>query len=79
MRVVHKTKDCRCCDGTGLELDQPSVGREMKSLRLKRGLSLAAMGNRMRPKLRTTYLFNLEHGLRNWNERLIAEYRRVTK
>lgn len=72
-----KKKPCRCCDGTGEEYDDISVGAEMRALRLKSNLTLEEMGSKMKRRFSQAYLSDLEHGRRGWSDRLIAEYRRV--
>lgn len=79
MRLVNKTKVCHCCEGSGEEFDHKFVGFAMRELRNKKGLTLAKLGQKMDPPLHTTYLSDLERGARNWNERLISQYRKLTK
>lgn len=72
-----KTKPCHCCTGSGTELDHDAVGAEMRALRKKKGITLKQMGHRMSPRLKITYLSDLERGNRNWNALLIAQYQRI--
>lgn len=72
-----KLRACRCCDGSGNELDDVAVGREMRKLREAAKLSLRRLGDRMRPRLKPTYLSNLETGDRNWNLKLVEQYKKV--
>lgn len=73
---MNPTKACRCCDGSGTELDNVAVGAVMQTLRKEAGISLRALGKKMKPPLRSTYLCDLEHGARRWNDKLIAQYRK---
>lgn len=68
-----KTKRCRCCEGTGKELDHKAVGVEMRNLRLSRKLSQAHVARRM--GYSPPYVCDLEIGHRNWTEEKIEQYR----
>lgn len=70
-----RTKACHCCDGSGKELNHVVIGAEMRALRHKVGLSLQEMANRM--GFTKPYLSDLERGKRNWNDDLIAAYRKA--
>lgn len=68
-----KQRICRCCDGTGRELDSLAIGRDLRKQRRRLGLSLRYLAESM--GLSACYLSHLERGLRDWNPRLIAIYR----
>lgn len=70
-----KKKSCRCCQGSGKELDHKAVGAEMKKVRNAAGLSQAALGKRM--NFSSAYLCDLEQGYRNWTEALIERFRKA--
>lgn len=70
-----KKKSCRCCQGSGKELDHKAVGLEMKKLRNSTGLSQAALGKVM--GVSAAYICDLEQGYRNWSEALVARFRKA--
>lgn len=67
-----KTQSCHCCDGSGAELDHKAVGKEMRRLRIGKGISQATVARRM--KFSKPYISDLEAGARNWRTDLIAKY-----
>lgn len=73
--MSKRTKACHCCDGTGKELDHTVVGAEMRALREKAELTLDALAAKL--GFTKPYLSDLERGKRNWNDDLIAGYRRA--
>lgn len=72
-----KTRNCACCQGTGKEVDQRELGKEMMNLRNKKGISLRDMGRMV--NLSAPYLSDLERGNRNWNTGLIIKYKEICK
>lgn len=73
--VPVNTKACRCCKGSGTELDHVVVGAEMLKLRMSKGLSQATVAKRMR--CTGAYVCDLEKGRRNWNEVLIFRFKKA--
>jgi transcriptional regulator with XRE-family HTH domain len=67
-----KTQKCRCCEGSGKELDHKSIGPMMKQRRLKAGLTQGEVALRM--GISGAYVCDLERGTRNWRDELIAKY-----
>jgi len=72
-----KTRNCACCRGTGKEVDQRELGKEMMNLRNKKGISLRDMGRIV--NLSAPYLSDLERGNRTWNTGLIIKYKEICK
>lgn len=72
-----KTKSCRCCRGSGKELDQKAVAAEMKKYRMTRvpKPSQATIAKRM--GITPAYLCDLEQGYRNWNPSLIQRFKKA--
>lgn len=64
---------CKHCNGTGKVLDHASIGSEMRSLRMKRGLSCRSVSKGM--GISAPYLSDLELGRRNWSSKLIDLYK----
>lgn len=62
---------CVECNGSGI--DHSATGESMRQLREAEGLSLRALAKRM--SLSPSYLSDLEHGRRHWNERLVTSYK----
>lgn len=77
MSVGLKTKHCRCCGGSGAELDHRAVGAEMVKLRKSKGLTQADVARKM--KFTGAYLCDLESGVRNWREELIERYKKACR
>ena len=65
---------CDKCWGTGSQIKHAKLGRFVKSLRNRRGLSLKAMSRRM--GISDAFLCLLENGKRSWTEEL---YNKATK
>jgi transcriptional regulator with XRE-family HTH domain len=74
---MSKTKACRCCGGSGTELDNKATGAEMRAMRISKGMSLRQVGAKM--KLCAPYICDLEKGHRNWTEPLVAKYRKAVQ
>jgi len=72
MQHSNKIK-CRCCKGTGKELNHSVVGNEMRNMRVERKESLISISKKM--GLSIPYLSDLERGRRNWNEDLIQRFK----
>jgi hypothetical protein len=70
-----KTRPCRCCAGSGNEMDDAAVGDEMRGLRLRSRLSLSKLAKRL--ALSASYLCELEYGRRRWNQSLLERYRKA--
>lgn len=68
-----KLKPCRCCDGSGKEVDQVSVGKEMRALREAKGMKLTRASEKM--GISTTYLCDLEFGRRKWSQERINKFK----
>lgn len=73
--MSKKTKACHCCSGSGKEWDHLVVGAEMRALRTKAELTLDALAAKL--DFTKPYLSDLERGKRNWNDSLIAGYRKA--
>lgn len=69
-----KTTDCKCCDGSGRQLDHELVGDYLRTQRLKAGITQAQVAEAM--KISKPYLCDLEHGFRNWRNELIGKYKK---
>lgn len=72
-----KMEPCKCCKGTGEQIDQRALGREMKELREAMGLSLRSVATGL--GISAPYLSDLELGKRNWNDARIVEYKKAIK
>ena len=70
-----KVKPCRCCGGTGDEIDNVAVGIDMRWKRKASGMSLRAMANGL--GFTSAYLSDLENGKRNWRKSLIDYYEAI--
>lgn len=70
--VKCKMRPCRKCHGTGKEPDPADTGRQMRKLRERRDVSLRKAAAAM--ALSPTYLSHLEHGKRDWSDKLIKRY-----
>ena len=63
---------CPKCNGKG-EIENPvHVGALFKKGRLIKGLSLRALAQRI--KLSPAYVSDLEHGKRNWSQKIKTKY-----
>ena len=65
-------KPCSHCDGDGVEWDHMDIGARMQQIRKDAGLRLRDVAGLMR--LSVGYISDLEHGRKNWSERLINFY-----
>ncbi len=65
--MILKTKKV-----TRLEIQHRATGKAARALRLKHGLSLRETARAM--GISAPYLCDLEHGRRNWNKKLAAEF-----
>lgn len=70
-----RTKNCRRCAGSGKELDNKSVGREMHQLRNSRGLTQTVVAGNM--NFSSAYISQLEKGLRDWSHDLVKAYQKA--
>ena len=68
-----KTKNCRCCQGSGRELDSVAYGAEMLALRLSKGVKQYALAMQM--GFSAAYISDLEKGKRNWSDRITNIYK----
>jgi transcriptional regulator with XRE-family HTH domain len=70
-------RKCPCCGGTG-EVDDPyEIGISMRRLRESKSISLREVARRMDKS--AMFVSHLERGMRNWNDALIADYRKALK
>jgi len=65
-------KACRCCGGSGKELNDKIVGAQMRELRMQRGIAQAEVARRI--GYRPPYICDLEAGKRRWSNSLIERY-----
>lgn len=72
-----KTKACHCCNGKGIEIDRCATGAEMLRLRLKSGVTQAAVAEYL--EYTPAYISDLEHGKRAWRKELVDLYKRAIK
>lgn len=72
-----KTKNCRCCAGSGQEIDHLVTGRALRSRREKAGYTLTRVAGDM--DISKAYLHDLEAGKRYWNQDLIQRYHLALK
>jgi transcriptional regulator with XRE-family HTH domain len=70
-----KTKSCRCCGGSGKEVDSAALGAELRQGREAKGLTQDWVATQMR--VSNTYLSELERGGRRWNEDLLSRFRKA--
>lgn len=70
-----KTKQCRCCDGTGKEMDDIEVGWAMRKQRIAAKLSQSEVAHRM--KVTASYVCDLEYGKRKWTDLKISLYQKA--
>lgn len=68
-----KTAECSHCDGTGKQVDHAAIGKVMRELRRKKGISLTEFSHLMNFSI--PYLSDLELGKRNWTPQRIDRYR----
>jgi len=71
------TKSCRCCSGSGRELNNEEVGKSMRSLREAAGIRQKTIAHSM--GFTPPYISGLEKGNRKWSEPLIMAYRRAVQ
>ncbi len=69
---MKDTKPCPKCDGTGTVVDPVLVGRKMRALRERFGVSCRAVAREL--GFSPPYVSDLELGRRSFNERLIKRY-----
>jgi predicted transcriptional regulator len=68
---------CRYCGGSGEEFDPILIGREMREIRERAGLSLRHMGKMLMRS--AMYLSDCERGNRCFTQEMVAKYRKVLK
>lgn len=73
LREPMKTEPCKYCDGTGRQIDQKQLGKELRKARESAGMSLRDMATAL--KLSAPYLSDLERGNRGWSTELIARFK----
>ena len=64
---------CHRCGGSGLEPDDRAVGREMRDLRERRGLTLRQLAARL--ELSPAYISDLERGNRHWHKGMTDSFK----
>ena len=67
-------RPCHHCAGTGKEVDPVALGKQMRLLRTRAGLSLREMARRM--EVSAPYLCDLELGRRGWPPARITAFKR---
>lgn len=67
-----RTRRCRHCAGTGKEVNHSILGKRLKKIRSKSGLSLREIAERL--GFSHVYVYELELGRRNWSKNLISDY-----
>jgi transcriptional regulator with XRE-family HTH domain len=72
-----KTKNCRCCDGSGKEIDHKAMGKQLRAEREKLDMSLTYVAGRI--GISKAYLHDLESGKRYWTDAKLSSYRAVLK
>jgi len=72
---VDMTMTCPKCDGTGSVLDPRLQGQQMRSLRVKKQISLREIAKRT--GLSAPYISDLERGRRDFNTDLIQRYKQA--
>lgn len=76
--MIHiHTKSCRCCAGSGRELNNEEVGLAMRHLRESAGIKQKTIAHSM--GFTPPYISGLERGNRSWSESLIAAYKRAVQ
>ena len=73
MQVIQVGYDaCMHCGGSGQQVDDRETGKEMRRVRLMRGMSLRDMARRA--EWSAAYLCDLELGRRRWTQPAIDKY-----
>jgi len=72
-KTKKPTRKCKCCSGSGKELDPKAVGGQMRALREAMGMTQAQVANKL--KFSKPYICDLEQGYRNWRDDLIIAYK----
>lgn len=67
---------CKFCNGSGTQVNQNALGKELKSIRISAGISLSRMADYL--MVSKPYLCDLESGRRHWGNRE-ADYRDAIK
>ena len=70
-------KTCHCCNGSGKEWDDVSIGARLKSIRTKAGISQKDMAKAL--SISPSMLVFLEKGLRRWTMGMIHKVEEVCK
>ena len=73
----NKTRNCRCCAGSGKEIDSKAMGRQLRAERKDADISLTWIADLM--GMSKAYLHDLESGKRYWTEDKIKRYRASLK
>lgn len=68
-------KSCHCCQGSGTEFDNVSVGAKLRAAREKKGISQDFVATAM--GFSKPYICDLEKGRRNWCEDKIKRYQQA--
>jgi len=72
-----KQKPCKRCNGTGLEPDPSEVGKRMRHMREKAGISLRDAADKM--GVSAAYLSDMERGNRAFSSDRIRQLEEVCK
>lgn len=75
--VRLKTKSCRCCAGSGRELDDAETGAALRKLREASGIRQKTIAHSM--GFTPPYIAGLEKGQRHWSPSLIQAYKRAVE
>lgn len=70
-----KYKSCDKCDGSGKQIDQRSLAKDMRELRNESGFSLRYVAYAM--GISAPYLSDLERGNRPWNDEVMESFKKV--
>lgn len=65
---------CQCCNGSGEQVCQKTLGAKMRAARLKADIGLREMARRM--VLSPTFIHQLETGTRRWTDRYQRFYQK---
>ncbi len=71
------TRSCSHCGGTGREMDPVAIGKQLRELRQKAGMSLRTVADRL--GFTAPYISDLERGNRSFTQELAAKYREALK
>jgi predicted transcriptional regulator len=66
---MSESRKCHCCKGSGEELDNSFVGKQLRINRINAGIGLRKMARRL--KISPSFLSNLEKGKRTWTMSLM--------